>query len=69
MKNILSYGNKQIRYYIKTNAIPLKDLATFLRLIKQRQEIYEIANISGDTSDEESDVEQVVGFEVAIQER
>ena len=55
LKDVLNYTNKQVQYHVNNNTVPLKDLTAFTKIIKQRQEINQIADIRGDTSDEDSD--------------
>jgi hypothetical protein len=57
MKDVLTYTNRQIQYHVNHNTVPARDLTTFLKIIKQRQKINQVADIRGDTSDEQSDDE------------
>jgi hypothetical protein len=50
-----------VQYHVNNNTVPLKDLTAFTKIIKQRQEINQIADIRGDTSDEDSDDERGFG--------
>jgi len=61
LKDVLNYTNKQVQYHVNNNTVPLKDLTAFTKIIKQRQEINQIADIRGDTSDEDSDDERGFG--------
>jgi len=61
LKDVLNYTNRQVQYHVNNNTVPLKDLTAFTKIIKQRQEINQIADIRGDTSDEDSDDERGFG--------
>jgi hypothetical protein len=61
LRDVLNYTNKQVQYHVNNNTVLLKDLTAFIKIIKQRQEINQIADIRGDTSDEDSDDERGFG--------
>jgi len=53
INKVIGFTNRQMRYYIKTNAVPTAQAAAFLEAVENRQRINNAIGNSGDTSDEE----------------
>ncbi len=50
--DILSYTNRQIRYYMHQNAIPATQIATFTKAVENRRRVLAALGQDGDTEDE-----------------
>jgi hypothetical protein len=53
INKVLGFTNRQVRHYVKTNAVPTAQAAAFLEAVENRQKINNTIRNSGDTSDEE----------------
>ncbi len=50
--DILSYTNRQIRYYMHQNAIPATQIAAFTKAVENRRRVLAALSQDGDTEDE-----------------